>query len=99
MALGRPKGAPNKIGAAVKSNVIAVFDKIGGRDKMCQWAQENLTEFYKLYARLIPTEVTATIDIRDASELGRDELMLIASGGSARIAEEGSGLREPDGVH
>jgi hypothetical protein len=50
------KGIPNRIGAAVKSNVIAVFDKIGGRDGMAVWAKENPTEFYRLYARLIPTE-------------------------------------------
>ena len=90
----RPKGSPNKIGAGVKSNVIGVFDKIGGREAMAVWAKENLTEFYRLYARLIPSETLTTIDIRDATELTRSELLVIASGSSTRAAKEGSGEGE-----
>jgi hypothetical protein len=81
------KGSPNKIGAAVKSNVIAVFDKIGGRDAMAAWALENPTEFYRLYARLIPTEAVTEITFRDARELSDGELLAIASGGSNGAAE------------
>lgn len=55
---GRTKGTPNKLSGGVKSNVVAVFDKIGGRDAMAEWARENPTEFYKLYGRLLPHEVT-----------------------------------------
>lgn len=55
---GRVKGTPNALSSGVKSNIIGVFDKIGGRDAMAAWAQENQTEFYKLYGRLLPTEVT-----------------------------------------
>lgn len=71
---------PNKLGAAVKSNVVAVFDRIGGREQMAQWAQDNLTEFYRLYARLIPTESTTDITFRQVHELSRDELVAIATG-------------------
>jgi hypothetical protein len=93
------KGIPNKIGAAVKSNVVAVFDKIGGREAMANWAKENLTEFYKLYARLIPTEVVGTIDIRDASELSDSELLAIAAGSSEGTAQPETGETEPRDVH
>lgn len=55
---GRTKGTPNKISSGVKSNIIAVFDKIGGRDAMAAWAEENKTEFYRLYSKLLPTEIT-----------------------------------------
>jgi hypothetical protein len=55
---GRVKGTPNALSSGVKSNIIGVFDKIGGRDQMAKWAQENQTEFYKLYGRLLPTEVS-----------------------------------------
>jgi len=95
----RPKGVPNRIGAAVKSNVIAVFDKIGGRDKMAEWAQENLTQFYQLYARLIPTEVTATIDVRDARELSDSELELIAAGGSPGVDVSPESETPPGELH
>jgi hypothetical protein len=53
---GRPPGSPNKISRTVKDNVIAVFDTLGGSEGMARWAQENQTEFYRLYSRLIPTE-------------------------------------------
>lgn len=96
---GTRKGIPNRIGAAVKSNVIAVFDRIGGREGMAEWAKDNLTEFYRLYARLIPSEVTTTIDIRDATELSRAELLLIASGRSQGAAQAGNGEGELSELH
>lgn len=96
---GSRKGIPNKIGAAVKSNVIAVFDRIGGRDRMAQWAEENLTEFYRLYAKLIPTEASLTIDIRDASDYSDGELISIATGGSAGAVGETSGDALAGQVH
>lgn len=93
------KGIPNKIGGQVKENVIAVFTRLGGTAAMADWAKDNLTEFYRLYARLIPSEVTATIDIRDASELSDSELRAIAIGGGAGTAGPQSGTDEPSGVH
>lgn len=93
------KGIPNKIGSAVKSNVIGVFDKIGGREAMAEWAKANLTEFYRLYAKLIPSEINTTVDFRDVTELSRSELLLIASGSSQRATEKGNGEGEFPGVH
>jgi hypothetical protein len=55
---GRKKGTPNHLSGGVKSNIVAVFDKIGGREAMARWATENMTEFYKLYGRLLPTELS-----------------------------------------
>lgn len=39
-----------------KENIAAVFTRLGGTAQMAKWAQENQTEFYKLYARLVPVE-------------------------------------------
>ena len=93
------KRGPNKIGAAVKSNVIAVFDKIGGRDQMAEWAADNLTEFYRLYARLIPTESTSEVIFRDAHELSDGELLAIATASSTRAIEQAASESEPSGIH
>lgn len=93
------KRGPNKIGAAVKSNVIAVFDRIGGRDKMAAWAEENLTEFYRLYARLIPTESSTEITFRDVTELSRSELLAIAQGSGDGVIEASGCSVEPSGIH
>ena len=32
------------------------FEQSGGFEDLTAWAKENRTEFYKLYARLIPVE-------------------------------------------
>jgi len=54
---GRKPGSLNKVTSTVKDNVVAVFNEIGGTKEMAKWAKENRTEFYRLYAKLIPTEV------------------------------------------
>lgn len=59
---GRPKGAQNRTTVAAKEAFQLAFDKIGGWDRLAQWAAsdpDNLKEFYKLYARLIPQDVTS----------------------------------------
>jgi hypothetical protein len=97
---GRPKGTPNKIGALVKQNIIAVFEGIGGTKSMMTWARRNRTEFYKLYARLVPTQVMATVEIRDASEYSDAELArFIASASGAGTAGAQAGESEPHELH
>lgn len=59
---GRPPGAKNKIGSTARENVIAVFNRLEGTAGMAEWARENRTEFYRLYARLIPIEGTVNVD-------------------------------------
>jgi hypothetical protein len=54
---GRTKGTPNKLTASAKQAFALAFDSIGGVEAFAVWATENRTEFYKLYGRLIPTEV------------------------------------------
>ena len=52
------KGSPNKLGALAKDNIAAVFNRLGGTAAMARWAEDNKTEFYRIYARLVPTQVT-----------------------------------------
>jgi hypothetical protein len=55
---GRKKGEQNKLTKSVKEAFMYAAQAIGGPEALAEWAVENRTEFYKLYARLIPTEVT-----------------------------------------
>ena len=55
--MSRPVGSKNKAGALAKDNVQAVFTRLGGTAAMARWAKRNQTEFYRLYARLIPAEM------------------------------------------
>lgn len=58
---GRRKGSANKVTATARENIIAVFQRIGGTAAMARWARANETEFYKLYARLIPANVAVEV--------------------------------------
>lgn len=55
---GRRAGTPNKLTGAAKDNIAAVFTRLGGTAAMARWAEDNQTEFFKIYARLIPVELT-----------------------------------------
>lgn len=59
---GRQAGVPNKVTGTVRDNMLAVFNRLGGTAQMATWAQENQTEFYKLYARLLPTEINQSTE-------------------------------------
>lgn len=59
---GRQPGTPNKLTAAFKDAVRIVYEDIGGHAAFAAWARENPTEFYRLAARLIPTEIATRFD-------------------------------------
>jgi hypothetical protein len=53
---GRPKGSPNKLTKSARDAFALAFEQLGGARALGVWAEDNRTEFYKLYARLIPVE-------------------------------------------
>lgn len=55
---GRRKGTPNKTTVAVKEAFTLAFERIGGVEKLTEWADENPGDFFKLYARLLPSELS-----------------------------------------
>lgn len=61
---GRPKGVPNKATAGARAAFQMAFDGLGGAKSLQQWAADNPTEFYRLYARLIPVPVEHAGDVR-----------------------------------
>ena len=54
---GRLPGTPNKLTSSAKKAFQRAFELIGGDEALAAWAKKNRTEFYKLYARLIPVEM------------------------------------------
>lgn len=97
---GRPKGSKNKF-TNLKDAFLTAFDspQLRGIDGLIEWAKENRGDFYKLVARMLPTNVTATIEHRRAAELSDAELLAIANGSSERAATAESGAQKPDSVH
>lgn len=67
--MARPKGQPNTVSATAKENMIAVFTRLGGTAAMAKWARANQSDFYRLYARLIPQQIDLEVSERpkDAS--------------------------------
>lgn len=59
---GRPKGSPNKTTAKVKEAMELAFEGIGGVPALIEWAEDNKTEFYKLFAKLLPVQVEANLN-------------------------------------
>lgn len=55
---GRPKGAPNKTTHAAKEALALAFEGVGGVPALKKWAKDNQTEFYKLWSKLLPHEVS-----------------------------------------
>lgn len=59
---GRKKGSLNRITRTAKEAYAWAFDELGGGERLKDWAEsdpDNLREFYRLHARLIPIDVTS----------------------------------------
>jgi hypothetical protein len=54
---GRQKGTPNKLSASFRQSVLEAFEELGGTGHLVAWARKNPTEYYRIAARLIPTEL------------------------------------------
>ena len=77
---GRPKGCKNKMTQSAKEAFQHAFDSRGGAEGLAQWAEDNATDFYKLYARLIPVE-----------QVGKDGSDLIPKGIVIRVVHGNDG--------
>lgn len=58
---GRPKGVPNKVTTAAKDAIALAAEKLGGTDRLVEWAQEdpaNERAFWSsIYPKLLPLQV------------------------------------------
>ena len=53
---GRPKGSLNRLTRNAKEAFEYAFTAVGDADGLAKWAADNLGDFYKLYARMIPVD-------------------------------------------
>lgn len=72
---GRKKGQQNHSTKAVREALLLCYDKIGGDSNFAVWALQNQTEFYKLWVKIMPTEVNASGEMlmRFAPQFGRED--------------------------
>lgn len=55
---GRKKGVPNKLTQSIRGAIAEAFDELGGVASLVTWGRANKDEFYKLWGRLAPQEIT-----------------------------------------
>ena len=63
---GRLPGYPNKVTISVKAALEAAFDGLGGVPALIAWGQQEPGEFYRLWGKLLPRNVT----IEGGAQLG-----------------------------
>ncbi len=94
---GKPKGAKHGFTVRAKEAFRLAFDKSGGVEALTAWAIENRTDFYKLYARLIPVEVQATVEQTvNVHEMTDEQLAVIAAGSSLALAAPAESAGKPN---
>ena len=65
-APGRLPGFPNKTTVSVKAALEAAFQGLGGVPALISWAEREPAEFYRLWGKLLPKNVT----IEGGAQLG-----------------------------
>lgn len=55
---GRAINQQNRLSRQAKENLEEAFEKMGGIRGLVTWGKKNKTEFYKIWARLIPKDVS-----------------------------------------
>jgi hypothetical protein len=97
--MSRPKGSKNKAGAEVKAQILACYERLGSLAAFTEWAKENPTDFYRMYANLAPKELTADVHVTSEVELTDEQLAAIATGSSTGASEAQGSSEEPAPVH
>ncbi len=63
---GRPKGVPNKTTGLAKAVIAEAADRLGGADRLVEWARENPSNervfWGTIYPKLLPLQVNAEIE-------------------------------------
>ena len=76
---GRVAGTPNKKTKAVKEALQEAFENIGGVLTLAAWAKNEPTEFYKLWAKMLPTEVKAKVEAVGDIPIGKVQIEVISA--------------------
>ena len=61
--MGRKLGSVNKTTAAVKETLMLAFEGVGGLHALIEWGKANPTPFYQTWAKLLPNEIKAELEI------------------------------------
>jgi hypothetical protein len=57
---GRPKGAKNKMTAALKDMILGALDEAGGQEYLVEQARKNPAAFLTLLGKVLPLQVAGS---------------------------------------
>lgn len=68
---GRLPGSQNKFTKTIKERVLDTFNELqmDQQTSLTGWAKTELTEFYKIAAKLIPADINSTVNV---VKIGKD---------------------------
>ena len=84
---GRVPGSKNRITANIKADIQAVFQLLGGKKAMAEWAgrsDNNRALFYRMVVQILPKEVAMSANISHSTgleKLSDEELIAIIKRG------------------
>lgn len=58
---GRPEGSKNKLGL-IREGFAEAFEQLGGVEGLTEWGKKNKGAFYKILAKILPKEITGTVE-------------------------------------
>jgi len=84
-----PTEAPKKVTLA-RENLSSAFDLMGGVNGLVRWGRKNPTEFYRIWARLIPKDA-----VEDSARMPLEDLLgKLAERSSQSVAEAATEIGE-----
>jgi hypothetical protein len=54
---GRVKGSGNLLTSSVRDSLVATYHAIGSDEGFAKWATTERSEFYKLWAKMLPADI------------------------------------------
>ena len=94
---GRPKGSVNKINAALRDMILASLDKAGGEAYLVEQARANPSAYLALLGKLIPKDITATVEARAYIVAPEQAASMEAWAGQVQVAPDDGEGREISG--
>lgn len=87
----------NKTTAAVKETLMAAFNGMGGLPALIEWGKANPTPFYRTWAKLLPQELKAELEVSHEARTPEEidaRITALLDGARARRASYASDTSE-----
>lgn len=93
---GSRKGIPNKVTAAAKTVIAEAADKLGGVDRLVNWAKENPENESKFWATIYPKLIPVQVTGEDGAPIKTEQVKNDADAFASRIAGLVAGRSEAE---